>query len=143
MFPNEIYKLTKGVGGHSHDLKSIGNKVSKVPFMRTIEQRSWLRKKKKQRHIIWQKTLYWKVLLQKMLELKSRNHQAGFTASPHGISYVLEDSYRVEHPPGSYIQISEFKEFHILPMSSLLDDFWSQFLTLSEVQPFNKIYYVN
>ena len=48
-----------------------------------------------------QKTVYCKVVQQKVFEIAARSHQVGLRTAPHGILYVLKDSWFISYPPRS------------------------------------------
>ncbi|GBL78955.1 hypothetical protein AVEN_48922-1 [Araneus ventricosus] len=80
-----------------------------MPSTRTTVKRS-KGKEQKQQHVFNQQqtvilmtsvTLVKSCTLQKVFEISTRSNHTGFTAAPHEIPNVLEDSWHVSHLPGT------------------------------------------
>lgn len=79
---------------HKDDSELYGNAGLKMLLLRVMVQRS-REKNRNSKTLMGQKTFYRKIPLEKVLEITTRSRQAVTTVVPHGIPYVLEDSWNV------------------------------------------------
>ena len=106
--------LSGNVRGCKVDLET----HKEIPFLcvmvKSSKEKSNRKKQKNSDMLLWQKTIYLKVLLQKVFNIATKNSLANLTVMVDG---------RWIYWPGIFLSMSE--EFHGTPLSSLPDYYWS------------------
>ncbi|GBN17188.1 hypothetical protein AVEN_158268-1 [Araneus ventricosus] len=103
MISYQCDKLAGGVGVKKDYSESYSIAGSEMPFTLATDKRD-KEKEQKQQHVsvteiilMTSFTLVKSNMLQKVFEISTRSSHIGFTAAPHGIPTVLEDSWHASH----------------------------------------------
>ncbi|GBN82760.1 hypothetical protein AVEN_160488-1 [Araneus ventricosus] len=103
-----VRQICRGCRLRKDDSGSLSIAESEMPSTRATVKRSKEKEQKQQRVseteiiLMTSFTLVKGYLLLKVLEISTRSNHICFTADLHGIPNILENSWKVSHPPDSY-----------------------------------------
>ena len=118
--------------GCRDDLESHRNVTLGLTFVGIMIKRSREKSNKKKKRnssmLLWRKTIYLKVLLQKVFEIMTKSSPISLTATVAGTADLQARN------------LIQREKFHATPLSSLPNFFWSWFRTHSVVKSLNKLF---